>query len=72
MAQCYDEKYDFSLTKSGRKLKSGKSKKKQKNNSPSCYNQKHIRVKLSKKAWTERKTQLRAVKEIKKSVIGAR
>jgi hypothetical protein len=44
----YEEKYDFSLTKSGRKLKSGKNKKKQNNNKPSCYTTKHIRVKLSK------------------------
>ena len=43
----YEDKYDFSLTKSGCKSKSGKKKNKKKN-SISCYNSKHIRVKMNK------------------------
>lgn len=45
----YEDKYDFSLTKNGSKLNSGtKKKKNKKKNTTSCYNSKHIRIKMKK------------------------
>ena len=46
----YEQKYDFSLTKNGRKLntKTNTKKQKKKQTNISCYSSKHVRVKMNK------------------------